>query len=60
LNAIIPNLSKASYSCKKYPAFLNSNVSSFSGFSKFLSQKIRTAITLVYAALFQLSVRQAT
>jgi hypothetical protein len=32
LNAIFLNLSKASYSCKKYPAFLNSNVSSFSGF----------------------------
>jgi hypothetical protein len=35
LNAIIPNLSKASYSCKKYPAFLNSNVSSFPALTSF-------------------------
>ena len=49
LNAIIPNLSRASYSWKKYPAFLTVRVSSFSGFSKSYpedSDKIRTATTL--------------
>jgi len=35
LNAIIPNLSRASHSCKKYLVFLSANVSRFPGFIKF-------------------------
>jgi hypothetical protein len=42
LNAIIPNLSRASYSWKKYPALLTSEVQQFFRLYQVLSQKIRT------------------
>jgi hypothetical protein len=50
LNAINPNLSRASYSWKKYPAFLTPERQQFFRLEQVLSQKIRTRFGQLHEA----------